>query len=524
MVPTDVKVALIDLLGRGRLPGDRGDVVRLAEVGAADGRRRRGDGAHPPPPGRALPGADAEPQGLRGGARGAAPTRSRCSSPPPKRSRGGTSTARIAESLERAQPIFAAAKAHGVRVRGYISCVLGCPYEGDVDPRRGRRRRRTRWTRWAPTRSRWATPSASAPRAGPRRCSRAVAERVPVGGAGRAFPRHLRPGAGQRLRGAAGGRGDVRLLGRRAGRLSLRQGRDRQRRQRGRPLPARGPRHRHRRRHDAAARAPGATSPIFSGARRCRAWRARSTRGKRRRRDERPATRTATRCRRRASRSARSFPERPCAPAASARWTRSRCGACSTPTTSARCSPRCPRAGRRSAPAAPHLRTPMIRADWYFDFVSPFAYLQSEQLAALAPRIEVRYRPVLFAGLLDAHGQKGPAEIPAKRDFTYRFVVWQARQARHPAPVSARAPVQSAAAAAPRARLRLRRAGGPADLPLRLARRAPARPADRVGGADRRARHPRRRGAHRRRRREGRPAAQHRRGDRARRVRRADAR
>ena len=50
----------------------------------------------------------------------------------------------IAESLERAQPIFAAAAAHGVRVRGYISCVLGCPYEGDVDPRRvarGRRRR-----------------------------------------------------------------------------------------------------------------------------------------------------------------------------------------------------------------------------------------------------------------------------------------------------------------------------------------------------------------------------------------------
>jgi len=42
----------------------------------------------------------------------------------------------IAESLERAAPIFAAAKAHDVRVRGYVSCVLGCPYEGDVDPRR----------------------------------------------------------------------------------------------------------------------------------------------------------------------------------------------------------------------------------------------------------------------------------------------------------------------------------------------------------------------------------------------------
>jgi 2-hydroxychromene-2-carboxylate isomerase len=35
---------------------------------------------------------------------------------------------------------------------------------------------------------------------------------------------------------------------------------------------------------------------------------------------------------------------------------------------------------------------------------------------------------VLFAGLLDANGQKGPAEIAAKRRFTYRFVVWQARK------------------------------------------------------------------------------------------------
>jgi len=40
----------------------------------------------------------------------------------------------IAESLERAQPIYAAAAANRMRVRGYISCVLGCPYEGEVDP------------------------------------------------------------------------------------------------------------------------------------------------------------------------------------------------------------------------------------------------------------------------------------------------------------------------------------------------------------------------------------------------------
>jgi 2-hydroxychromene-2-carboxylate isomerase len=70
----------------------------------------------------------------------------------------------------------------------------------------------------------------------------------------------------------------------------------------------------------------------------------------------------------------------------------------------------------------------MPSADWYFDFVSPFSYLQCEQLPALEAKINIRYRPVLFAGLLKAHGHKGPAEIATKRRFTYRFVVWQAKQ------------------------------------------------------------------------------------------------
>ncbi len=70
----------------------------------------------------------------------------------------------------------------------------------------------------------------------------------------------------------------------------------------------------------------------------------------------------------------------------------------------------------------------MASIDWYFDFVSPFAYLQSERLHELGPRADLRFRPVLFAGLLDAHGHKGPAEIARKRVFTYRFVVWQAKR------------------------------------------------------------------------------------------------
>jgi hydroxymethylglutaryl-CoA lyase len=42
----------------------------------------------------------------------------------------------IAESLERFRPVAQAAREHGIKVRGYVSCVLGCPYEGDVAPER----------------------------------------------------------------------------------------------------------------------------------------------------------------------------------------------------------------------------------------------------------------------------------------------------------------------------------------------------------------------------------------------------
>lgn len=66
-------------------------------------------------------------------------------------------------------------------------------------------------------------------------------------------------------------------------------------------------------------------------------------------------------------------------------------------------------------------------ADWYFDFISPFAYLQGEQLPHAIPGLSIRYRPVLLAALLEANGQKGPAEIERKRSFTYRFCVWQAK-------------------------------------------------------------------------------------------------
>ena len=69
-----------------------------------------------------------------------------------------------------------------------------------------------------------------------------------------------------------------------------------------------------------------------------------------------------------------------------------------------------------------------MRAIWYFDFISPFAYLQWSRVRALSQRVGIEFRPILFAGLLQHHGHKGPAEIPGKREFTYRFVQWQAQR------------------------------------------------------------------------------------------------
>ncbi|MCY7353986.1 MAG: 2-hydroxychromene-2-carboxylate isomerase [Lysobacter sp.] len=65
---------------------------------------------------------------------------------------------------------------------------------------------------------------------------------------------------------------------------------------------------------------------------------------------------------------------------------------------------------------------------WYFDFISPFAYLHWRKIRTLATQQPVELVPILFAAVLNAHGQKGPAEIPGKREFTYRHVLWQARR------------------------------------------------------------------------------------------------
>ncbi len=66
--------------------------------------------------------------------------------------------------------------------------------------------------------------------------------------------------------------------------------------------------------------------------------------------------------------------------------------------------------------------------DWYFDFISPFAYLQWRRLRQEAPSLPLRPVPVLFAGLLAHWDNKGPVEIPPKRGWTYAHCLWIARR------------------------------------------------------------------------------------------------
>ena len=67
-----------------------------------------------------------------------------------------------------------------------------------------------------------------------------------------------------------------------------------------------------------------------------------------------------------------------------------------------------------------------VSVDWYFDFVSPYSYICLHRLREVPATII--YKPVLFAGLLNHFGQKGPAEIPVKRRWTYRWCAWWAKE------------------------------------------------------------------------------------------------
>lgn len=67
---------------------------------------------------------------------------------------------------------------------------------------------------------------------------------------------------------------------------------------------------------------------------------------------------------------------------------------------------------------------------FYFDFISPYAYVAWTQIHALAEKHgrTVEPTPILFAALLNAMGHKGPAEIPAKRVYVFKDVCRKAHR------------------------------------------------------------------------------------------------
>jgi 2-hydroxychromene-2-carboxylate isomerase len=69
-----------------------------------------------------------------------------------------------------------------------------------------------------------------------------------------------------------------------------------------------------------------------------------------------------------------------------------------------------------------------MTVQWYFDFISPFSYLQLAKVLEWRARLDIAPVPIAFGAVLKARGQLGPAEIPGKREFTYRFVQWQAER------------------------------------------------------------------------------------------------
>ena len=67
---------------------------------------------------------------------------------------------------------------------------------------------------------------------------------------------------------------------------------------------------------------------------------------------------------------------------------------------------------------------------FYFDFISPYAWLAFQALPKALEGIShrVHYHPVVFGAMLKHHGQLGPAEMPGKREWSYRQVMWLAKQ------------------------------------------------------------------------------------------------
>ena len=135
LLPAEVKIALIDRLSSDRPQDHRSDQLRQPEVGAATGRRGRGVPRHPQGTGRQLsrcwcPTCRAMRVRVK-----SAPREIAIFTAASEAFNRKNINASIDESIERFIPVMEQALADGVPVRGYVSTVLGCPYQGEVPVR-----------------------------------------------------------------------------------------------------------------------------------------------------------------------------------------------------------------------------------------------------------------------------------------------------------------------------------------------------------------------------------------------------
>lgn len=105
----------------------------------------------------------------------------------------------------------------------------------------------------------------------------------------------------------------------------------------------------------------------------------------------------------------------------------------------------------------------MKQITFYLDFISPYAYLAFHKLPRVLEGLSyaVHHQPVFLGGLLQHHGVRGPAEVPAKRDWLYRQVQWLAHSEGIPMDLPAQHPFN------PLPLLRLALACNPQGLPNR---------------------------------------------------------
>ncbi len=75
-----------------------------------------------------------------------------------------------------------------------------------------------------------------------------------------------------------------------------------------------------------------------------------------------------------------------------------------------------------------------MKVKYYFDYLSPYAYLVWKRIPTLKQELnlDIEYVPILFAGLLNHWGQKGPAEIPAKCEYVFLECLRHAKEMQIP--------------------------------------------------------------------------------------------